>query len=69
MEFRSLSLKDQKYNSQAEKRKLFLARRQVSRWKHWGGVGSSIHREPRSFWGNLYYYQAKRASDPGLFKS
>ena len=63
----AFSLKDQKYNSQSEKRKLFLG--PVGKLVV-GSIGVAL--VPLStvmakdlFWGNLYYYQAKRASDLG----
>lgn len=63
----AFSLKDQKYNSQAEKRKFFLG--PVGKLVV-GSIGVAM--VPLStvmakdlFWGNLYYYQAKRASDLG----
>jgi len=63
----AFSLKVQKYNAQAEKRKFFLG--PVGKLVI-GSIGMAL--VPLStlmaedlFWGNLYYYQAKRASDLG----
>ena len=63
----AFSLKDEKCNSQKEKRKFFLG--PLGKLAV-GSIGVALF--PLStvmakdlFWGNLYYYQAKRASDLG----